>query len=378
MSIKEPQYVRYGWQPFTRANLVNGEGLPASTFKIKVNEAPSAEAGIDVGVSAAFVGVADGCVLRAGGCNFPENPMAPDSKKKYYDGIYVLVQNEEGSISTEKIGALPSPMAYGCAITTPRGLVVVGGTTPSESLSETYMVNVTDSGYVKMSHLPSLPFKADNNAGTYCEGKVYLAGGNVDGQPSNVLYCLDLNDVDKGWLPLAPFPGNPRVQPVMAAGKDAKGNSRLYMWGGFAGKSADWEASLETDGLAYDIKKKKWSRVNAPVDGEGNEVSTGGGVALTLPDGKIAVIGGVNKDIFLEALRNQAPDYLSHPAEWYRFNDLIFIFDPATEKWSIADRNQSAARAGAGAAVAPDGTVLLVGGEIKPRIRTADILQIKL
>jgi sialate O-acetylesterase len=28
--------VRYGWQPFTRANLVNGAGLPASTFKLKL------------------------------------------------------------------------------------------------------------------------------------------------------------------------------------------------------------------------------------------------------------------------------------------------------------------------------------------------------
>lgn len=31
--IKNPRYVRYGWQPFTRANLVNGVGLPASTFR---------------------------------------------------------------------------------------------------------------------------------------------------------------------------------------------------------------------------------------------------------------------------------------------------------------------------------------------------------
>ena len=31
-----PRIVRYGWQPFTRANLVNAEGLPASTFRIKV------------------------------------------------------------------------------------------------------------------------------------------------------------------------------------------------------------------------------------------------------------------------------------------------------------------------------------------------------
>lgn len=30
--VKNPKYVRYGWQPFTRANLVNAEGLPASTF----------------------------------------------------------------------------------------------------------------------------------------------------------------------------------------------------------------------------------------------------------------------------------------------------------------------------------------------------------
>lgn len=31
--IKHPRYVRYGWQPFTRANLVNAAGLPASTFR---------------------------------------------------------------------------------------------------------------------------------------------------------------------------------------------------------------------------------------------------------------------------------------------------------------------------------------------------------
>lgn len=31
--VTHPQLVRYGWQPFTRANLVNGDGLPASTFR---------------------------------------------------------------------------------------------------------------------------------------------------------------------------------------------------------------------------------------------------------------------------------------------------------------------------------------------------------
>ncbi|WP_455963010.1 hypothetical protein [Bacteroides bouchesdurhonensis] len=30
--FEKPRYVRYGWQPFTRANLVNQASLPASTF----------------------------------------------------------------------------------------------------------------------------------------------------------------------------------------------------------------------------------------------------------------------------------------------------------------------------------------------------------
>lgn len=30
--VKSPRYVRYGWQPFSTGNLVNGAGLPASTF----------------------------------------------------------------------------------------------------------------------------------------------------------------------------------------------------------------------------------------------------------------------------------------------------------------------------------------------------------
>lgn len=33
--VKEPWGIRYAWQPFTRANLVNGRGLPASTFRME-------------------------------------------------------------------------------------------------------------------------------------------------------------------------------------------------------------------------------------------------------------------------------------------------------------------------------------------------------
>ena len=30
--VARPAFVRYGWQPYSRANLVNAAGLPCSTF----------------------------------------------------------------------------------------------------------------------------------------------------------------------------------------------------------------------------------------------------------------------------------------------------------------------------------------------------------
>ncbi len=37
--VRAPRYVRYGWQPFTHANLVNGDRLPASTFRAQAKRA---------------------------------------------------------------------------------------------------------------------------------------------------------------------------------------------------------------------------------------------------------------------------------------------------------------------------------------------------
>lgn len=34
--IRNPRFIRYGWQPFTRANLINRDGLPASTFRTEI------------------------------------------------------------------------------------------------------------------------------------------------------------------------------------------------------------------------------------------------------------------------------------------------------------------------------------------------------
>ena len=42
--VKRPRLVRYAWKPYTRANLCNGAGLPASTFRAVVVDTSAAVA----------------------------------------------------------------------------------------------------------------------------------------------------------------------------------------------------------------------------------------------------------------------------------------------------------------------------------------------
>lgn len=363
-NVSKPRYVRYGWQPYTRADLVNSAGLPASTFKAEVGNAADYdfEPGYDKGVSAPFCGLVDGRFVIAGGCNFPVDPMGPASGKKSYRGIYAA---RTGDLQWERIGTLPEETAYGASAMTPKGVVWAGGVTPSGASHGAWLYDGKE-----LLQLPDLPAAVDNAYAAAIGNTVYIAGGNICGKPGNNLYCLDLDNLQRGWVKLKSFPGNPRVQPVLASS-----GGKLYMWGGFAGRGDKRDATLETSGLCYDPKSGKWSPVATPVDKSGETISLGGGVAVTLPDGRIAVAGGVNKDVFLEALQCQAPDYLQHPIDWYRFNPNVSVYDPVPDKWEWQCADIDLARAGA-AAVCPGKTMVVYGGELKPRIRTNSTVEV--
>ena len=347
-----------------------------STVNIKTDPNLAIEEGYDAGVSGFFSGVVNGQLIIAGGCNFPDNPLAADSKKKFYKGIYKLSKDIENEWKPEKIGNLPCQMAYGNGVTIPEGMVIIGGSDNSLSFDNVFLLSSDQEGEINISTLPSLPVKIDNAAATAINSKVYLAGGNVNGTPSNRVFSLDVKNYSNGWEELPSFPGNPRLQPVIASGTDNNGNECLFIWSGFCGRTSGKDATLETNGWKYDFKSSKWIPSEGPKDENGEDVSIAGGAATILIDGRIVVAGGVNKDIFLEALRNQQPDYLFHPVEWYKFNPYIFIFNPEEEKWEIHSSTQKSSRAGAGMLTTEDGKVLIIQGEIKPRIRTSEIYEI--
>ena len=85
--------------------------------------------------------------------------------------------------------------------------------------------------------------------------------------------------------------------------------------------------------------------------------------------------GGVNKDIFLAALQRPEKDYLLHPVEWYKFNDRVLVYNMNQNIWQEITRTPRVARAGASLA-GGDKTYYNINGELKPGIRTSEIIKI--
>lgn len=335
-----------------------------------------AEPGMEYGVSAAFAGRIGNTLIMAGGCNFPvPDPTSPKASKQFYKGIYAA---DIDTMIWRRIGSLPEASAYGATVAADgTGLVLIGGSSSSRSLKDVFFLSFSEQGEVQLRQLPSLAVTIDNASAAAIGSKVYVAGGNANGVPSKRLYMLDLAIVGASWERLCDMPGNMRVQPTMASGINGTGETCLYLFGGFAPRVGDKSPTLDTDGLVYVPSEDKWHTITGPSDVDGLDVSLGGGCAASLQDGKIIYAGGVNRDIFLEALANQAPDYLYHPMEWYRFNPYVFIFDPATLEWGRSRALPEAARAGASMVSGAGSDIFIIGGELKPRVRTSKTFHIK-
>lgn len=362
----------------------------------KMQGAPAEEPGIEQGVSACYAGVHQGMLLMAGGCNFPEVPAAEGGKKRFYRGIYAADASADSLFVWKKVGELPVEAAYGVSVSTPRGVICVGGTNRNGALSSAFRISLTkDNNAAVIDTLPALPCTIDNMSGAVLENKLFIAGGNVNGVPSNALYCLDLEMPDAGWTKLPDFPGAPRTQPVCVAQRKG-GESFLFLWGGFAGAGEGRPATLSVDGLCYHPAEKTWMPIATPMGTDSVEVSLGGGAGIACGDSLILCTGGVNKDIFLSALQREermkaaiaagnqasadslkaaAKAYMSMPPEAYRFNDKIWVYHTSSDSWEEILHYPGTARAGAALAGA-DGVFFNIGGELKPGIRTPEITRI--
>lgn len=332
---------------------------------------PTEEQGFDKGVSACYCGVINGYLYIAGGCNFPDKPVAEGGKKRFYKAIYAAKLNAEGDrLEWETVGQMPQPAAYGVSVNYENSLIFVGGNNETGGLTTAIRLRPTATG-MQQEALPSLPHALDNMAGAVVGHILYVVGGNCEGVATQKVWSLDLKDTAKeGWKEEPSIPGIARVQPIAAALE----GGLLGVWGGFAPKTDSKAAQLAMNGASYNAGCGTWTALPAPTDAIGEEVFTGGATAIATPQKGVVVVGGVNKDVFLAAINKLPEGYLLHEPEWYRFNQRVLCY--RNGNWTQLLQHPSVARAGCALAYW-DGWVYVVGGELKPGIRTPEIVRFR-
>ena len=332
---------------------------------------PTEEQGFDKGVSACYCGVINGYLYIAGGCNFPDKPVAEGGKKRFYKAIYAAKLNAEGNrLEWKTVGQMPQPAAYGVSVTYENSLILVGGNNETGGLTTAIRLRPTATG-MQQEALPSLPHALDNMAGAVVGHILYVVGGNCEGVATQKVWSLDLkNTAKEGWKEEPSIPGIARVQPIAAA----LAGDLLGVWGGFAPKTDSKAAQLAMNGASYNAGCGTWTALPVPTDALGEEVFTGGATAIATPQKGVVVVGGVNKDVFLAAINKLPEGYLLHEPEWYRFNSRVLCYRDGT--WTQLLQHPSVARAGCALAYW-DGWVYIVGGELKPGIRTPEIVRFR-
>ena len=157
-----------------------------------------------LGVSAPFTGISNGMLLVAGGCNFPDKPVTEGGTKKYYSDIFALNLSNPAS-GWKKAGNLPFPVAYGATVTTPDGIICIGGNNSDTFFPDVCLLswNTTDEK-AEINTLPSLPAPMDNLSATYTDHTVYVAGGNKNTLPCNSFLSMDLT-AGSNWVNLPDF-----------------------------------------------------------------------------------------------------------------------------------------------------------------------------
>ena len=347
------------------------------------------------GVSAPFCGAIQDVLVVAGGANFPDKSLLEGGAKRVYADIWAKAPHGRKWVHA---GVLPDSTAYGATFAVDSALVLAGGNVCGVTTDKVYELRLSY-GKAVLRTLPQLPVPMEQCGWTRDGENLYLVGGVGT---TGVYTCKIGTYV---WSKIADLP-EPLVQPVAYAS-----GGKLYVWGGFNPETLDVsdrgivmeispraslgrndsDTALSTgaegahavisSGAEGGVEKSVWAEAPAIPDG-GTFV---GATGATLPDGRLVVVGGVNRAIFARALHNTPEDripYLSKEPAEYQFRQDVFAFDPAAGAWTCLGSVPACALAGPGVAVRPatsasgHGALYVAGGELKPGVRSPRIFSL--
>ena len=258
-----------------------------------------------IGVAGAFAGSHNGTLIVAGGANFSDKPWSPDKdtcgKKVWHDRIYVLPQGAKEWNTSYK---LDKPTAYGQAVATDGGLLLIGGCGEGDVPHADVILLTWDAERETLTRVayPPLPAPTARLAAERIGAKVYVLPGHVSEDKSNVpaaLWSLDVSKPVKemAWrTDHAPLPGPARLNAATAVQTSGGKHTFLYVFGGVI-HATDAEGKLQRTFLkdayrfnprAVALERDPWKRL------EDIPAETAAACAIDYGHSDILLFGGVN------------------------------------------------------------------------------------
>lgn len=318
----------------------------------------------ELGVAGPFVGVHNDALIVAGGANF-RRPVW-DNQKEWLDQIWVLSRSES-AMTWRSGGKLRRALAYGAAVSTPNGIVCIGGNDKNQTYRDVFLLQWDPiKQQVASREYPPLPSPLAYGQATLVGGVIYVVGGQSGLQLASALnnfWSLDIshqNDAEKfRWQELQSLPTHPRAYNIVT--HQRKGDREcVYVLGGR--NQVDDQVRFLKDVWRFDPKTKSWQRC------EDLPWSVTAGIGIGWGEREIYVLGGDDGSLFArtDELRDQ------HPG----FRKEALAYDTLTNVWISAGatpQNQVTT-----IPVIWNNNVIVASGEVRPRVRTPAVWSIKI
>lgn len=335
-------------------------GQDVANRRLEWSELPSLPN--ELGVAGPFVGVHNGALLVAGGANFPLPVW--EQPKQWHATVYVMQPNENG-YEWKVAGALQQPVAYGASVSTPQGVVCIGGNDAQTTFARCFLLQWNaEEQRLATQELPSLPLQLAYGQAGLIGNIVYVAGGQTTAELNSAvsdIWSLDLSQLDESdcaWRKHNSCPGPPRAFNIVAVQNNGFDDC-LYMIGGR--HAVEGRVVFLEDCWEYNPKMEIWrERASLP-----QPVTAGTGIDYG--QSHIFVLSGDDGSNFhrTEELLDQ------HPG----FPKMTWGYHTITDTW--IELGPSPANQVTTLATKFDGAVVLPTGEVRPRVRTPKVWRIE-
>lgn len=346
----------------------------------------NADGSTSLGFAGAINGISKDVLIVSGGANFQDKMPWEGGKKHYSKEIHVLQKcNDKYSWNKNVFSTLTEPIAYCGNTSTDSGVVYVGGENENGLSNKAFILKWNAAkNEVETTSLPNFPIAITNIALTHIGNVVYAIGGDEAKKSSDLFLSLDLNSANPQWKALPKLPM--ALANSVAIAQNDKNGTNIYVIGGRT-KTPSGISDLHNTTFVFNLKKQKWKSVTKISDGK-NTTNFSAGAGVAVGDHSILIVGGDNGTVFhkietylAQIAQTDSPEEKARLAtEKNKLNTNhdgfykgMLLYNTLSNTWSKIGDLPFLAHVTTTATLW-NGEIVLSNGEIKPGIRTPNVM----